>query len=116
MYTKCVAKNKYGSLKDLLLFTLISYQSFIDSKPLYVRLDKVEGFIRVYDGAKYLVIFGTEKHDYIYNRITCLISVKGGITDIIFHNYAKIEVDSYDSLLLEKTMTFHNVKIVIKSV
>ena len=31
-------------------------------------------------------------------------------------NYVKIKVDSYDSLPLEKTMTFHNVIILIKSV
>ena len=31
------------------------------------------------------------------------------------HNYAKIKVDSYDYLSLEKLMTFHNVIILIKS-
>ena len=36
------------------------------------------------------------------------------ITYVISHNYAKIEVDSYDSLPLEKTMAFHNVIILIK--
>ena len=30
--------------------------------------------------------------------------------------YAKIKVDSYDSLPLEKTMAFHNVLVLIKSV
>ena len=34
----------------------------------------------------------------------------------ISHNYAKIKVDSYNSLALEKSMTFHNVIILIKSV
>ena len=55
-------------------------------------------------------------YDYIYNRIRYLISLKSVITDIISHNYAEINVDSYDSLPLEKTMTFHNVAILIKSV
>ena len=36
-----------------------------------------------------------------------VISVKGGITYVISHNYAKIKVDSYDSLFLGKTITFH---------
>ena len=31
------------------------------------------------------------------------------------HNYAKIKVDSYDSLPLEKAITFHNSLILIKS-
>ena len=41
------------------------------------------------------------------SRIRYLIGVKGGITQVIFHNYAKMKVDSFDSLPLEKTMTFH---------
>ena len=63
-----------------------------------------------------LVSFGSENYDPIYNWITYFVSVKSGITYIIYHNYAKLKVDSYDSLPLEKTITFHNVKILIKSV
>ena len=33
----------------------ISYKFLIGTKPLRTRLDKVEGFIRVYDGTRYLV-------------------------------------------------------------
>ena len=40
--------------------------------------------------------------------------VKSGITYVISHNYAKIKVDSYDSLALEKTLTLHNVITLIK--
>ena len=42
-----------------------------------------------------------KKHDVIYNRIRYLISQKGGITYVIFHNYARIKVDSYDCLPLD---------------
>ena len=42
--------------------------------------------------------------------------VKSGITYVISHNYTKIKVDSYNSLPLEKTVTFHNIIILIKSV
>ena len=45
----------------------ISYKTLIGSKPLRVRFDKVHGFIRVYDGARYLVLFSSEKHDAIYS-------------------------------------------------
>ena len=34
---------------------------------------------------------------------------------VLRNNHAKIKVDSYDSLPLEKPMTFHNVIILIKS-
>ena len=86
------------------------------AKPLRIRFDKIDGFIRVYDGSRYLVLFGREKYDFIYNRIRYLIRVKSGIKYVIYCNYAKIKVDSYDSLPLEKTITFHNFKILIKSV
>ena len=72
--------------------------------------------IRIYDQTRYLVLFGSEKYDSIYNKIRYLISVKSCITCIISHNYAKIKVDSYDSLPLEKTMLFHDVIILIKLV
>ena len=39
-------------------------------------------------------------------RIKGLIGVKSGITFVISHNYAKIKVDSYDSLPLEKNNDF----------
>ena len=78
------------------------YKSVIDSKPLRIRLNKIDGFIRVYDGTRYLVLFGSEKNDYIYNMIRYLMSVKSGIAYIISHNYAKIRVVSYDSLKKKK--------------
>ena len=51
------------------------YRSSIVSKPLAIRIDKIDGFIRVYDGTRYLVLFGSEKYDFIYNRIRYPISV-----------------------------------------
>ena len=65
------------------------------------------------DGTRYLVLFGSEKYDYIYNRIRYLISVKTVMTYVIYHNYANIKVNLYEFLLLEKAMTFHNVIILI---
>ena len=83
---------------------------------LRIRFDKRDGFIRVYDGTKYLLLFGGGKFDLIYNRIIYLIGIKSGVTYVISHNYAKMKVDSYHSLPLEKTVTFHCVIILIKSV
>ena len=81
------------------------------AKPLRIRFGKIDRFTRVYDGTRCLVLFGNKKYHSIYNTIRYLISVKSGITYKISHNHAKIKVDSYNSLLLEKTMTFHNVII-----
>ena len=81
-----------------------------------IRFKKIDGFVRVNDETKYLVLFGAEKYDSIYNRIRYLVGVKSGITYVFFfHNYARIKVDSYNSLPQEKTLTFHNVTIPIKS-
>ena len=52
----------------------------IGAKPLHVRLDKIDGFIRVHNGTRYLVLLGAEKYDSIYSRIRYLIGVKSGIT------------------------------------
>ena len=79
-----------------------------------IRFDKVNEFIRVYNETRYLVLFGPEKHYAIYNRIRYFISQKSGI-NAISQKYARIKVDSYDSLPLEKTLTFHNVITLIKS-
>ena len=64
------------------------------AKPLLIRFDKVNEFITVYDGTRYLVLFGDEKYYFIYNRIRYLIGVKSGITYVISHIYAKIKADS----------------------
>ena len=85
-------------------------------KPFCIRFDKVDGFIKVYDGTRHLVLFGPRKYNAIYNRIRYLISQKIGITYVFSHNYARIKIDSYDSLSLEKALTLHNVLILIKSV
>ena len=83
---------------------------------LGIRLDKVDGFIGVYDGTRHLVLFGPEKYDVIYNTIWYLISQKSGIPFVISHNYTRIKTDSYDSLSLQKSLNLNNVLILIKSV
>ena len=40
----------------------------IGPKPVCIRFDKANGFIRVYDGTTYLVLFGDEKYNFIYKR------------------------------------------------
>ena len=60
----------------------ISHKTLISAKPLRVRFYKIDGFIRVYDGTRYLVLFGAEKYDSIYKRIRYLIGIKNGITHV----------------------------------
>ena len=94
----------------------ISYKTLIDSKPLRIRFNKTDGFIRIYDSTRYLTLHGSEKYDAIYNRIRYLLSLKSGITYIFSHYFAKIKVDSYDFLPNEKILTLYNVIMHIKPV
>ena len=43
----------------------ISYKRLTDSKPLRIRFDKIDRFIRVYDGNRYLVLFESKNIDSI---------------------------------------------------
>ena len=68
----------------------ILYKNLIGAKPLHIRLDKMDGFIRVFDGTRYLVLFEGEQYDFIhYNRIRYLIGVKIGIRYVISHKLQK---------------------------
>ena len=80
---------------------------------MHIRPDKVDGYITVYDGNRYLVLFGPEKYNEINNKIRYISKKKNGIKYVISHNYARIKVDLYDSLPLEKTLTFQNVIILM---
>ena len=86
------------------------------SKSLRIKFDKIDGFIRIYDKTRYLVSFGPEKYDAIYNRIRYLLSLKKQYHMFFPHYYGNINVDSYDSLPIENSMTMDNVIILIKSV
>ena len=51
--------------KNVFVYDIL-YKAFIGAKPLDIRFDKVDGFIRVYGGTRYL----DEKYDFIYTRIS----------------------------------------------
>ena len=78
------------------------------SKPLHTRFDEIDGFIKVYNGIRYLVLLGHLWYDKIYDRIRYLASKKGGITNSFDNNFARIRIHSYNSLPVEKILTFHN--------
>ena len=75
-----------NSHKNILIYS-ISYKALIGAKPLCIWFDKIDGFIRSYDGNRCLVLFVLKKHA-MYNRIRYLFS----------HNYAKVKIGSDDSL------------------
>ena len=62
----------------------ILYKTLNGAKPLHIRFHKIEGFIRVYDGSRYLVSFESEKYVFIYKSVRYIIGVKSGIHMLFF--------------------------------
>ena len=56
----------------------------------FIILNKMGGFVRNYNGAKYLVLFGPEKYDPILNRIRYPMGFKCSVTYV----YLKIRQKS----------------------
>ena len=52
-----------------ILFYGILYKTLTGAKLLCISFDKIDGFIRIYGGNKYLVLYGPEKYDAIYERM-----------------------------------------------
>ena len=79
-----------------------------------IRFNEVDGFSHIFDGTRYLALIIPERYDAIYDRIRYLTVENSGITYSISHNFARIRIDSYNSLPV--TLTFHNVIIFIRSI
>ena len=47
------------SNENILVYN-ISYKTLIDAKPLRIRFDKADGFIRIYGRTRYFILFGSE--------------------------------------------------------
>ena len=84
-----------------------------EAKSLRIRFDVIYGFINIYDGIRYLVLFGFELYDAIYKRFRYRIGKKSSSTDSINHNFARVRIDSYNFLPIEKALIFHNVIIML---
>ena len=103
------------SYENILIYD-ISYKTFMGAKPLRIRFDEAYGTIKIYDGTRYLELFDSWSYNAIFNWINYLIGEKNNAEYIISHNFAKIRIDSYNSLTIGKTLTFPNIIILIKSV
>ena len=94
------------SYENILIFH-ISCTILIRAKPLRIMFDKADGFIRVHDGTRYLVLF-----DVIYNRMRYLENQKIGITYLFSHNYAKIKIDS-SVFIKDQNNYYYNISLAI---
>ena len=82
-----------------------------------LRFDKLDGFIIVLDGKmKHLVLFDYGLLDKTCNKIKYLVSKKSSIASSVNHSFENIRIDSYNSLPIQKILTFDNVINFIKLV
>ena len=52
------------SYENILVHDIL-YKNLIVAKPFHISFHKVDGFIRAYDGTRYLVLFDPEIYDAI---------------------------------------------------
>ena len=84
-----------GGYENNLVY-VISYKNLIAAKPFLIKFNKIDGFIRVYEEKRYLVLFDSiplfESIQYgtIYNRIRYLISQKKGMLFLIILEESKL--------------------------
>ena len=100
------------SHENILIYDLF-YKTLIGPKPLLIRFDKIDGFIKIYDETKYL-IFLALKNMTIFMTALDILRLISHITYLFSHYFAK--VDSGDCLPIVKKLTLHNDLIQIKSV
>ena len=91
--------------------------------PLYLIIDKVDGFIEEKNGNKYLTLVSKDKNKEVlikyterWNEVKNLIeynSIKAGEDE---KDFMRIKFNSDDNLLLNKTLKIHNMTVVAKSV
>ena len=58
------------------------------AKPLRLRFNKIDGFVKIHEKIRYLVLFDYSYCDEICDKIKYLISGKSCITDSINHKFA----------------------------
>ena len=108
-------KKSYETHENTLVYN-IPYET-TGPKPLCIRFDRINWFIRVLDGEiKHSILCDYGLFNKICDRIKYLIRNKRGVTNKTNHNFRKIRIYSYNSLPIEEILTFHNVIIHSKSV
>ena len=66
----------------------------MDTKPSRIWFNKVDKFIKMYDGIRYLVMYDYNRYNAIYYMIRYLISEKSSIENSINQIFARIIIDS----------------------
>ena len=91
--------------------------------PLYLIIDKVDGYIGEKNGNKYLILASTDKnnkaltkHTEIWDGIITVIEKINDKPGKCGKKLMKIKFNSDDNLPLYKTLRLHNLTIIVRSV
>ena len=76
------------------------------AKPFRIRFHEIDGFIKIYDRLRYLVLFDYGWCDNICDMIKYLITKKSSIRDSINNNFGTISIGSYNLYLYRKYRLF----------
>ena len=87
-----ILRDQKKSHENIFIYGILC-KTLIDPKSLSIRFNKIDGFIRIYDETRNLIL-GSEKYVTFCDSITYLISLKSGITHIFSCYFAKIKIDS----------------------
>ena len=60
------------SNENILIYTF-SYGTFMVAKPLPITLDKANGIIKIYDGTRYVELFGSRIYNSLNDTINYLL-------------------------------------------
>ena len=113
---KLIDEKLYNEKYENILIYNILYKTLTDAKVLRSRFNKIDAFIKIHDTVRYSLLIDYSYCDRVWDKINYLISRKSGVRESINYNFARMRIDSFDSLPIEKTLTFYNVIILIKSV
>ena len=89
--------------------TIFWFLRFDAAESFRIRFDNVKVYIRVYNGTRYLILYGPGKNDAIYDKNKYLISQKKGVQCAFYFNCARIKIALCDSLPIERILTLFNV-------
>ena len=67
-YNVLVGENSH---ENVLIYN-ISYKTWFILNSLRIRFNQINELIRIYDWTRYLVLFGSEKYDAIYQKLGIL--------------------------------------------
>ena len=100
------------------------YVKINDLNPLYLIIDKVDGYIEEKNGNKYLTFASTGKNKEVLTKYTELWDeikylirpINSGEAGEQGKDYIKVKFNSDDNLPLNKILKLHNLTIVVRSV